>query len=160
MQAVKPAKKIAIVRNLSGRRARVARVLEEVRGAGLAPVQTNIDMTPYMPVAIYLGVATVAALAFCILPGLLAQPHPNPVKSEAYECGVEPTSEVGGRFPIRFYVIAMLFVIFDVEATSFYPWAVEMHSLRAFGLWEMLAFVITLAIGYAFVWKKGALQWR
>jgi NADH-quinone oxidoreductase subunit A len=117
-------------------------------------------MTPYMPVAIYLGVATTAALAFCILPGLLAQPHPNPVKSEAYECGVEPTSEVGGRFPVRFYVIAMLFVIFDVEAVSFYPWAVEMRALRVFGLWEMLAFVITLGIGYAFVWKKGALQWR
>lgn len=117
-------------------------------------------MTPYIPVAMYLGVATVAALAFCILPGLLAQPRPNAVKSEAYECGVEPTSSVGGRFPVRFYLIAMLFVIFDVEAASFYPWAVQMHALRAFGLYEMITFVIVLGIGYAFVWKKGGLEWR
>ncbi len=117
-------------------------------------------MTPYVSVAIYLGVATVASLAFCILPGLLAQPRPNATKEEAYECGVEPTSVVGGRFPVRFYLIAMLFVIFDVEAASFYPWAVQMHALRAFGLGEMVTFVVTLGIGYAFVWKKGGLQWR
>ena len=60
-----------------------------------------------------------------------------------------------GRFPVRFYLIAMLFVIFDVEAASYYPWAVQMHALRVFGLLEMIVFVIVLAIGYAYVWKKG-----
>ena len=85
-------------------------------------------MTPYGPVAIYLAVAFVAALVFCLVPGLLGRKKPNPVKSEAYECGVEPTSDVSGRFPVRFYLIAMLFVIFDVEAASFYPWAVQMHA--------------------------------
>lgn len=117
-------------------------------------------MTPYLSVAIYLGVATVAAVAFCILPGLLAQRKPNAVKSEAYECGVEPTSQVGGRFPVRFYLTAMLFVIFDVEAASFYPWAVQMHVLRLFGLQEIVVFVLVLAIGYAFVWRKGGFTWR
>jgi NADH:ubiquinone oxidoreductase subunit 3 (subunit A) len=117
-------------------------------------------MTPYTPVAIFLGVAAVAAAAFCLVPGLLARRKPNAVKSEAYECGVEPTSEVEGRFPVRFYLVAMLFVIFDVEAASFYPWAVEMHALRVFGLLEMLAFVVVLAIGYAYVWRKGGFQWR
>jgi NADH:ubiquinone oxidoreductase subunit 3 (subunit A) len=117
-------------------------------------------MDPYVPVSVFLGVALVAALAFCTVPGLLAQRRPNPTKSEAYECGVEPTSSVGGRFPVRFYLIAMLFVIFDVEAASFYPWAVQMRALRVNGLLEMIVFVAVLGIGYAYVWRKGGFQWR
>ena len=117
-------------------------------------------MNPYAPVAIFLAVALVASVAFCIVPGLLAQRRPNATKSQAYECGVEPTSDVSGRFPIRFYLVAMLFVVFDVEAASFYPWAVQMHALRTYGLLEMVAFVIVLGIGYAYVWRKGGFQWR
>jgi NADH-quinone oxidoreductase subunit A len=117
-------------------------------------------MNPYGPVAIYLGVALLVACLFCILPGLLAHRKPNAAKDEAYECGVEPTSEVSGRFPVRFYLIAMLFVVFDVEAASFYPWAVQMHALRTYGLLEMIVFVVVLGIGYAYVWRKGGFQWR
>ncbi len=117
-------------------------------------------MNPYGPVAVFLGIALLAALAFSVLPGLLARSRPNDTKSEAYECGVEPTSEVSGRFPVRFYLIAMLFVVFDVEAASFYPWAVQMHALRVFGLLEMMGFVVVLGIGYAYVWKRGGFQWR
>ncbi len=117
-------------------------------------------MNPYGPVGIYLVVALAAALLFTFLPGLLGRAKPNPQKQDAYECGVEPTSAVSGRFPVRFYLIAMLFVIFDVEAASFYPWAVQMHALRVFGLVEMIVFVIVLAIGYAYVWKKGGFEWR
>ena len=107
-------------------------------------------MNPYLPVAIFLAVALAAALLFTVLPGLLAQRKPNPLKLEAYECGVEPTSSVSGRFPVRFYLIAMLFVIFDVEAASFYPWAVELHALKLFGLLEMVVFIVVLGIGYAY----------
>ena len=117
-------------------------------------------MNPYAPVAVFLAVAFVAAAAFCFIPGRLARRKPNAAKSEAYECGVEPTSDVSGRFPIRFYVVAMLFVIFDVEAASFYPWAVLMRQLRVYGLIEMLSFVVVLGIGYAYVWRKGGFQWR
>ncbi|MGH7714568.1 MAG: NADH-quinone oxidoreductase subunit A [Vulcanimicrobiaceae bacterium] len=117
-------------------------------------------MTPYGPVAIYLALAFVASLVFSIVPGLLGKKKPNPVKEEAYECGVEPTSDVSGRFPVRFYLVAMLFVVLDVEAASFYPWAVQMHALRVYGLLEMVAFVIVLGIGYAYVWKRGGFQWR
>src|ERR1700719_695838 len=117
-------------------------------------------MSPYGAVAIYLAGAFLAALALCLLPGLVARKNPNAVKSEAYECGVEPTSDVSGRFPVRFYLVAMLFVVFDVEAASFYPWAVQMHALKVFGLLEMIAFVVVLAIGYAYVWKRGGFQWR
>jgi NADH-quinone oxidoreductase subunit A len=117
-------------------------------------------MNPYAPVAVFLAIAAIAAGAFCTVPGLLGRRKPNAVKSEAYECGVEPTSGVSGKFPIRFYIVAMLFVIFDVEAASFYPWAVQMHALRQFGLYEMLSFVAVLGIGYAYVWRKGGFQWR
>lgn len=117
-------------------------------------------MNPYVPVALFLGVATLLAFAMVTVPGLLAHQKPNVAKGEAYECGVEPTSGVSGRFPVRFYLIAMLFVIFDVEAASFFPWAVQMHALRTFGLLEMIAFVIVLGIGYAYVWRKGGLEWR
>lgn len=117
-------------------------------------------MNPYVPVAIFVAVAFVAALGFSLLPGLLAQRKPNPEKEQAYECGVEPTSSIAGRFPVKFYLIAMLFVVLDVEAASFYPWAVQMHALRTFGLLEMVFFVIILAIGYAYVWKKKGFEWR
>ncbi len=123
-------------------------------------VKNFTNMNPYGPVAVFVAVAVAAALAFSLLPGLLAQRKPNPEKERAYECGVEPTSSVSGRFPVKFYLIAMLFVIFDVEAASFYPWAVQMHVLRVFGLAEMVAFIVVLAIGYAFVWKNGGLEWR
>ena len=117
-------------------------------------------MSPYGPVAIFLGVAFALAVIFSLIPGLLGRRKPNPAKSQAYECGVEPTSDVSGRFPVRFYLVAMLFVIFDVEAASFYPWAVEMRALRVYGLLEMAAFVVVLAIGYAYVWRKGGFLWR
>ncbi len=117
-------------------------------------------MTPYAPVAIFAAVAVAAALAFSLLPGLIAQRKPNPEKEKAYECGVEPTSAIAGRFPVKFYLIAMLFVILDVEAASFYPWAVQMHALRMFGLVEMGAFIVVLGIGYAYVWKKRGFEWR
>lgn len=123
-------------------------------------VKIGADMTPYGPVAIYLAVAAFASLLFSVLPGVMARKKPNPTKSEAYECGVEPTSDVSGRFPVRFYLVAMLFVIFDVEAASFYPWAVQMHALRTYGLFEMVVFVAVLAVGYAYVWKRGGFQWR
>jgi NADH-quinone oxidoreductase subunit A len=117
-------------------------------------------MTPYAPVAVFLAVAALMAFAFVSVPGLLARRKPNPAKSDAYECGVEPTSDVGGRLPIRFYLIAMLFVVFDVEAASFYPWAVQMHALRSYGLLEMVVFVVVLGIGYVYVWRRGGFEWR
>jgi NADH:ubiquinone oxidoreductase subunit 3 (subunit A) len=117
-------------------------------------------MNPYGPVAIFLAVAAILSFVMIVVPGLAARKKPNPVKAEAYECGAETTTGVSGRFPVRFYLIAMLFVVFDVEAASLYPWAVQMHALRAFGLLEMVAFVIVLGIGYAYVWRKGGFEWR
>lgn|GEM_PF-236365 len=142
-------------------------------------------MTPYAEVATFVLVALLLALVLNILPGLMARNRyrSTPAKAESYECGVPPTSAITSRFPVRFYLIAMLFVIFDVEAASFYPWAVQMHSqtfgnahvdeavsymswaaqtrgLHVFFLAEMAIFIVVLAIGYAYVWKRGGFTWR
>lgn len=143
------------------------------------------SMAPYAAVATFILVALLLALVLNILPGLMARNRYRamPAKFESYECGVPPTSAITSRFPIRFYLIAMLFVIFDVEAASFYPWAVQLHSqtfgnahideavsrnswatqvhaLHTFFLAEMVIFIVVLAIGYAYVWKRGGLTWR
>ena len=116
-------------------------------------------MNPYGPVAIYLCVALAAALLFTRLAGSARPRQTQPAQeSKPTNAASSRPRPVAGRFPVRFYLVAMLFVIFDVEAASFYPWAVQMHALRVFGLLEMVVFIIVLAIGYAYVWKKGRLR--
>lgn len=115
----------------------------------------------YIPILIYLVVALIVPLLMSSAVTLISRSRhrPEPFKSAAYESGF-PTAPLTGRFPVKFYLVAMLFVIFDVEAASFYPWAVNLREFGAFGLLEMVAFLVVLAIGYAFVWKKGGFQWR
>jgi NADH:ubiquinone oxidoreductase subunit 3 (subunit A) len=116
--------------------------------------------SPWTTVLIYFIIAFVVALAVAIVPGIFTANRPTKQKLEPYECGVPPTSAVSGRMPVHFYLVAMLFVVFDVEAASFYPWAVKLKALGAFGLIEMLTFIVVLGIGYAYVWKKGGFSWR
>ena len=117
-------------------------------------------ISPWATVAVYFVVAVIIALIISAVPGIFTSKRPNRSKLEPYECGVPPTSAMIGRFPVRFYLVAMLFVIFDVEAASFYPWAVRLRDLGVFGLVEMLTFIVVLGIGYAYVWKKGGFSWR
>ena len=85
----------------------------------------------------------------------------NRAKLDAYECGIEPTDQplTGGRFPVKYYLVAMLFIIFDIEIVFLYPWAVANDALGLFGLIEMVVFIITVFIAYAYVWRRGALDW-
>lgn len=117
-------------------------------------------LNQYLPIAIYALIAVVIAAALLGLSRILGPRRPNPTKLMPYECGVLPETDVGPRFSVKFYLVAMLFMIFDVEAVSFYPWAVLMHQLRLFGLVEMALFVFVLGIGYAYVWKRGGFQWE
>lgn len=115
---------------------------------------------PYVPLFIYLVIALAVPLGISVAFRLLGrQKRFEPAKDLPYESG-HPTAPLMGRFPVKFYLVAMLFVIFDVEAAAFYPWAVNLKALGAFGLWEMVAYVFVLAIGYAYVWKKGGFSWR
>ncbi len=90
---------------------------------------------------------------------LLAPQRPNAAKQAPYECGIVPEHETAERFPVKFYLIAMLFIIFDIETAFMYPWAVAYDELKLFGLIEMGVFVVMLLVAYAYVWKRGGLEW-
>jgi NADH-quinone oxidoreductase subunit A len=91
---------------------------------------------------------------------LVGQKKPTPVKLSPYECGMPPVGTARDRFSIKFYIIAMLFILFDIEAVFLYPWAVEFRKLGMFGFVEMGVFIAILLVGYVYVWKKGALEWE
>lgn len=101
----------------------------------------------------------IAALLL-ILPKFLAPKFPSAVKSQPFECGKEPFALPGGQMPVHFYVVAMLFIIFDVELVFFFPWAVMFRKLGVFGLIEMAVFMGFVVLGFAYVWKKRALEWE
>jgi NADH-quinone oxidoreductase subunit A len=115
----------------------------------------------YVPILILGGLAAVFAI-FSLVAGSLAGPKRwNRAKLEAYECGIEPTPQPrgGGRFPVKYYLTAMLFILFDIEIVFLYPWAVVFDRLGAFGLVEMVLFIATLLVAYAYVWRRGGLEW-
>ena len=113
----------------------------------------------YIPIVIFLLVAVGFALFTLLMSQLVQSTKYNKVKLEPYECGIEPTTDARDRYSIRYYLIAMLFVIFDVETVFMFPWAVIMDKLALFGLIEMIVFLAILIAGYAYAWKKGALEW-
>ena len=114
----------------------------------------------YLPIVVMAVLAGVFAVGSLMASGMLRPNRPNPVKLSAYECGNDPVRLPSGeRFSVKFYLIAMLFIIFDVEAVFFYPWAVIMRQLKWFGLIEMLVFMGILLIALAHIWRKGGLDW-
>jgi len=114
----------------------------------------------YGPILIFFGIAAVMAPALL----LIARPFrpsfkPTPEKVLPYECGMTPESDARGRYTVRFYVVAILFVVFDVETVFLYPWAVEFQVLGLYGLIEMMVFLGILIIGYVWLWNRGAFEW-
>jgi NADH-quinone oxidoreductase subunit A len=114
----------------------------------------------YVPILVLGGLAAIFAV-FSLVSGALAGPKRwNRAKLEAYECGIEPTPQPSGsRFPVKYYLTAMLFILFDIEIVFLYPWAVEYDHLGAFGLVEMVLFIVTVLVAYAYVWRRGGLEW-
>ena len=114
----------------------------------------------YIPIFLFVLIALGFAI-FTILFSRLVHPHKaGAVKLEPYECGIEAVGDARDRYSIRYYLIAMLFVIFDVETIFMFPWAVSLDELALFGLIEMLVFLFILVVGYFYAWKKGALEWQ
>jgi NADH-quinone oxidoreductase subunit A len=114
----------------------------------------------YIPIFLFVLIAFGFAI-FTLLASKLLHPHKhNAVKLEPYECGIEAVGDARDRYSIRYYLIAMLFVIFDVETVFMFPWAVSLDRLAIFGLIEMLVFLFILVVGYFYAWKKGALEWQ
>ena len=113
----------------------------------------------YLPVLIFMGVALVIGLALLVAPFLIAYKAPDDRKLSAYECGFEAFSDARMKFDVRYYLVAILFIIFDLEVAFLFPWAVSFGSLGWFGFWSMMIFLGVLTIGFIYEWKKGALDW-
>ncbi len=113
----------------------------------------------YIPIFLFILVAIGFAIFTLIVAGLVHPSRYSKVKLEPYECGIEPVTDARDRYSVRYYLVAMLFVIFDVETVFMFPWAVIMDELALFGLIEMLVFLFILVVGYAYAWRKGALEW-
>ena len=116
-------------------------------------------LNSYIPILIFLLVAIGFALFTLMMSQLVQSKKYNKVKLEPYECGIEPATDARDRYSVRYYLVAMLFVIFDVETVFLFPWAVIVDELALFGLIEMVIFLAILVTGYAYAWKKGALDW-
>jgi NADH-quinone oxidoreductase subunit A len=118
-----------------------------------------MTLTAYVPIALFIMVALGFAIFTLVFSKLLQSERYNKVKLEPYECGIEPATDARDRYSIRYYLVAMLFVIFDVETVFMFPWAVMMDQLALFGLIEMMVFLFILVVGYVYAWRKGALEW-
>jgi len=117
-------------------------------------------VSEYLPILVFALLAAALPLAMIFIARALQSHRPNPAKLEPYECGVEPLSLAHDtRFSVRYFLIAVLFVVFDVETIFLFPWAVMFNRLGIFGLVEMLVFLVILVVGYFYVWKRKALDW-
>jgi NADH-quinone oxidoreductase subunit A len=114
----------------------------------------------YLPILLLGLVAFLFGLGSIVMSSLIGQKKITDVKLQPYECGCEPVGTARERFSIKFYLIAMLFILFDIEAVFLYPWAILYKKLGLFGLVEMGLFIVILFVGYIYVWKKGALEWE
>ena len=117
------------------------------------------QLETYIPVLIQAVVALGLAVALSTLSVLLGRRVKSPQKDTPYECGIAPTGDARDRFSVKFYLVAMIFILLDIEAVFLYPWAVVYRKLMMFGFVEMLLFVSLVLVGYFYVWKKGALDW-
>ena len=113
----------------------------------------------YLPLIVFIGVAAVIGLALLAAAFLVAYKQPDPEKLSAYECGFNAFDDARMKFDVRFYLVAILFIIFDLEVTFLFPWAATFGQIGAYGFWAMMLFLAVLTIGFIYEWKKGALEW-
>jgi NADH-quinone oxidoreductase subunit A len=113
----------------------------------------------YIPAFLFVAVVGILIPLTLILAKLLRPENPNRAKLMPYECGIDPHDTARGRYTVRFYIVAILFVVFDVETIFLFPWAVQFKALGVFGFIEMMVFLAILVVGYVWIWKKGALEW-
>ena len=117
-------------------------------------------LAQYLPILIFLCVSTVIGIVLIVLGNLLGPSKPDSEKLSPYECGFEAFEDTRTKFDVRYYLVAILFIIFDLEITFFLPWALALDTLGMFGVVAMFVFVIELVIGYFIIWKRGALEWE
>lgn len=116
-------------------------------------------MVEYLAIFIYFLIATGLAIILLGVSFLASTRKPDPEKISAYECGFDPFDDARSRFDVQFYLVAILFIIFDLEVTFLFPWALVLNRVGLFGFWSMMAFLLILTIGFIYEWRKGALDW-
>jgi NADH-quinone oxidoreductase subunit A len=116
--------------------------------------------TEYLPILIFLGIAFVVAGAAVGLSFIIAKQNPDPEKLSAYECGFPAFSDARAKFDVRFYLVSILFIIFDLEIAFLFPWAMALGDIGLLGFWSMMLFLTVLTVGFIYEWKKGALEWE
>jgi NADH-quinone oxidoreductase subunit A len=113
----------------------------------------------YLPLVIFVAIALVIGLVLLVVPFLVAYKLPDPEKLSAYECGFNAFDDARMKFDVRFYLVSILFIIFDLEVSFLFPWAVTFHQVGLYGFWAMMVFLAVLTIGFIYEWRKGALEW-
>ena len=119
----------------------------------------NAFLLQYLPIVIFLGIAGALGLVFILASAVLAPKAPDPEKLSTYECGFNAFDDARMKFDVRFYLVSILFIIFDLEVAFLFPWAVAFKQVGIFGFWSMMVFLGVLTIGFIYEWRKGALEW-
>jgi NADH-quinone oxidoreductase subunit A len=114
----------------------------------------------YLPILIFIFIGLGIAIGMTALSFVIGESNPDNEKLSAYECGFEAFDDARGRFDVRFYLVAILFIIFDLEVAFLFPWAISLGNIGIFGFWSMMIFLLILTIGFIYEWKKGALEWE
>jgi NADH-quinone oxidoreductase subunit A len=117
-------------------------------------------LVEYLPILIFFGIVAGIAAGAVVASYIVARQQPDSEKLSPFECGFEPFEDTRGRFDVRFYLVAILFIIFDLEVAFLFPWAVSLQGIGVFGFWSMMIFLGLLTIGFAYEWRKGALEWE
>jgi NADH-quinone oxidoreductase subunit A len=124
----------------------------------------NAFLLQYLPIVIFLGIAGALGLIFVVAAAVLAPSRPDPEKNSTYECGFNAFNDARMKFDVRFYLVSILFIIFDLEVAFLFPWAVTLMKLppeaSQFAFWSMMTFLGVLTVGFIYEWKKGALEWE
>ena len=129
---------------------------------GITDQETAMDnlLLQYFPILIFFGIAIALAAAIFFASFIIARQKPDSEKLSPYECGFEPFEDARIKFDVRFYLVAILFIIFDLEVAFLFPWAVSLGTIGIFGFWSMVVFLGILTVGFIYEWKKGALEWE
>ncbi len=116
-------------------------------------------LSGYLPIVVFIGICMAIGLALMLSAFIIAIRRPDPEKVAAYECGFDAFDDARMRFDVRFYLVSLLFIIFDLEVAFLFPWAISLREVGVFGFWSMMMFLAILTIGFIYEWRKGALEW-
>jgi NADH-quinone oxidoreductase subunit A len=120
----------------------------------------NELLAQYLPIVVFLGVASGLAIVIVLASLIVSKQNPDAEKNAAYECGFEPFGDARSKFDVRFYLVSILFIIFDLEVAFLFPWAISLGNIGVYGFWSMVVFLAVLTVGFIYEWRKGALDWE